>query len=96
MFDFNDAPEVRSTWVTSRQSEKIGGMRISNEIGLVDSFSLFWQMAEHERSIVSYISHVNHPNAAGHDVLATDLMKWFKCKLSNAVYLIRLFRRLVD
>lgn len=58
-------------------SGQIRRMAISNEIGLVDSFSLFRQIAELEGGIVNYMSHVNHPNAAGHDVIATEIMKWF-------------------
>lgn len=58
-------------------SQQIRQMAISNEIGLVDSFTLFRQIAESEGSISKYMSHVNHPNSEGHDVIASAIMKWF-------------------
>ena len=58
-------------------SEQIRQMAISNEVGLVDSFSLFQDIARREGSIISYMSHVNHPNKRGHDVIASEIMKWF-------------------
>ena len=58
-------------------SEQIRGMALSNGVALVDSFSLFRQIAEREGGIVKYMSHVNHPNAEGHEVIADAIMKWF-------------------
>lgn len=58
-------------------SEQIRQLAISNGIGLVDSFSLFKEIADRDGGIVKYMSHVNHPNEEGHDVIATAIMKWF-------------------
>ena len=58
-------------------SEQIRRMALSEGVGLVDSFSLFRQIAEREGSINKYMSHVNHPNAEGHEVIANAIMNWF-------------------
>lgn len=58
-------------------SRQISQMAISYKVGLVDSFSLFYQIAEREGSIDKYMSHVNHPNREGHDIIATAIMEWF-------------------
>ena len=58
-------------------SEQIRRIALANEVGLVDSFSLFREIAEREGAIIKYMSHVNHPNAEGHEVIANAIMKWF-------------------
>lgn len=58
-------------------SEQIREMARSHEVGLVDSFALFRQIAELEGSVISHMSHVNHPNEKGHEVIASAIMKWF-------------------
>lgn len=46
------------------------------QIGLADPYTVFRKIAASE-GIKSYMSHVNHPNEKGHDLIATELMNWF-------------------
>lgn len=45
-------------------------------IGLVDSLAAFEQAAQ-GGSLLDYLSWSNHPNRAGHELVARDLMRWF-------------------
>src|SRR5690606_7201946 len=47
------------------------------QLGLVDPFVLFQKIAKEEGSVEAYMSHVNHPNRKGHDLIAEEIMKWF-------------------
>lgn len=58
-------------------SDKIHALAITHSVGLVDSFSLFQDVAKKEGSVSGYMSHVNHPNEKGHTVIAEAIMKWF-------------------
>ena len=58
-------------------ADQVREMAIANDVGLVDSFSLFQDIARRDGSIVPYMSHVNHPNEQGHEVIAAEIMKWF-------------------
>jgi len=46
-------------------------------IGLVDSFTLFKEKIAAGHSIMEYMSQVNHPNEAGHQIIADEIVKWF-------------------
>jgi len=45
--------------------------------GLIDSFKLFQQIISNGGSIKDYMSHVNHPNKKGHELIADEIIKWF-------------------
>ena len=46
-------------------------------IGLVDSYSLFKEKVVAGHNVTEYMSQVNHPNEAGHQVIADEIIKWF-------------------
>ena len=46
-------------------------------IGLADSYLLFQNMEKEGKNIKDYMSQVNHPNQAGNEMIADELMKWF-------------------
>lgn len=46
-------------------------------IGLVDSFKRFQEIIKNGESIQDYMSHVNHPNKKGHEIIADEIIKWF-------------------
>ena len=48
-----------------------------HQVGLVDPFVLFQKIAEEEGSVEDYMSHVNHPNRKGHELIAEEIVKWF-------------------
>jgi lysophospholipase L1-like esterase len=47
-------------------------------IGVTDSFTLFQEIKRKEGDIAKYMSHVNHPNEKGHEVIANALFNWFR------------------
>ncbi|MCW3079694.1 SGNH/GDSL hydrolase family protein [Segetibacter sp.] len=47
-------------------------------IGLTDSFSLFQKIKKEEGDISGYMSHINHPNKKGHQLIADALFSWFR------------------
>lgn len=44
--------------------------------GLADPYPVFQQLTKAGKQ-KNYMSHVNHPNKAGHEVIAAEIMKWF-------------------
>jgi len=48
------------------------------KIGLADPFTGFQKIAVKEGSIEAYMSHVNHPNEKGHNLIAEEIFKLFK------------------
>jgi lysophospholipase L1-like esterase len=47
-------------------------------IGQVNSFDLFQKIKKETGDISSYMSHVNHPNEKGHQLIANALFSWFR------------------
>ncbi|MGM9510353.1 SGNH/GDSL hydrolase family protein [Larkinella sp. GY13] len=48
----------------------------THHIGLVDSYAQFKKVAA-KGDLVKYMSHVNHPNLEGHQLIVNELVKWF-------------------
>lgn len=46
-------------------------------VGLVDSYSQFRQLKQEGQELSGYMSQRNHPNAKGHEVVASLIEKWF-------------------
>jgi acyl-CoA thioesterase-1 len=47
-------------------------------VGLVDSYEKFKQKAAAGEPISTYMSQVNHPNEKGHELIAAEIMEYFK------------------
>jgi lysophospholipase L1-like esterase len=48
------------------------------QVGLADPFVRFQKIAREKGSIKELMSHVNHPNQNGHDLIAEELFRWFR------------------
>lgn len=46
-------------------------------VGLVDSFAAFDRHVNSGGQLMDLMSHVNHPNRRGHELVADELLKWF-------------------
>jgi lysophospholipase L1-like esterase len=46
-------------------------------IGLADSYSQFKQLLEEKKDLSAYMAQSNHPNRAGHELIAAEIMKYF-------------------
>lgn len=61
-----------------KQAQHIRRMALLNEVALADSYMRFVQHARENESIEDLMSNQNHPNRAGHEMVAEELMQWFK------------------
>ena len=48
------------------------------KIGLIDSFGQFVMKAKTAEGIKPYMAWVNHPNEKGNQLIANEILKWFK------------------
>jgi hypothetical protein len=60
-----------------QHSEQIRRLAAEFHVGLVDSLVLFKAELGRGTPLTNLMSQVNHPNAAGHRLVADELMKWF-------------------
>lgn len=58
-------------------TEQIRGLAEQYQIGLVDTFVKFEEYVKKEDDLVTLLSHGNHPSRTGHDLIATELAKFF-------------------
>jgi len=49
-----------------------------HQVGLVDSLALFQQRIQEGIRLGDLMAQVNHPNSAGHELVAEGLMEWFE------------------
>jgi lysophospholipase L1-like esterase len=59
-------------------SEMLAGLAATYRIGLADSFGQFKLQVVTGTDLKNYMSHVNHPNEKGHELIAEEIMKYFK------------------
>jgi hypothetical protein len=67
------AKDSKSLSVHASQIRELAGQY---NIGLADPLSHFQALAKSEGSIAKYMSGVNHPNLAGHQIIAGEIVKW--------------------
>lgn len=58
-------------------AQQIRDLAAEYEVGLVDSLALFEAYVQHGGSLADLMSWSNHPNRAGHQLVAQDLLRWF-------------------
>ena len=46
-------------------------------VGLADSFEAFRKHVSEQTDLPQYLSHVNHPTRAGHELVAREIAKYF-------------------
>ncbi|MDF7817165.1 SGNH/GDSL hydrolase family protein [Runella sp. MFBS21] len=56
--------------------EHIRNLAAKYEIGLADPYLPFQNIVR-QGDLKAYMSHVNHPNKQGHEVIAKEIFKWF-------------------
>jgi len=45
--------------------------------GLADSYRQFRRIAEQKKNIHDYMAQSNHPNRQGHELIATEILRYF-------------------
>ena len=53
-------------------------LAIENGVGLVDSYHLFKARVKAGDNISEYMSQINHPNKKGHQLIANEILNYFK------------------
>lgn len=61
-----------------QHAEQIRRLAKENGTGLVDSYELFKNKVVSGDSLSVFMSQVNHPNAKGHRLIASEIIKYFK------------------
>ena len=58
-------------------AEQIRGLADKYSVGLADSFEAYRRCILSESDLSKYLSHVNHPTQAGHQLVAEEIAKYF-------------------
>lgn len=61
-----------------KHTEQIIRLAIENQVALVDSYKAFEFLYSNKEQLAKYMSQVNHPNELGHELIANEIMEWFK------------------
>ncbi|MDR3712828.1 MAG: SGNH/GDSL hydrolase family protein [Puia sp.] len=61
-----------------RHTDQIKALAKEYHTGLVNSFGIFKSLYSKGDSLKDYMSQVNHPNKAGNQLIADEIMKWFR------------------
>lgn len=69
---FNDADDL-----LNQHAEQIRKLAAEFHVGLVDSLAAFQAEIARGTALTNLMAQVNHPNARGHELVATELVKWF-------------------
>lgn len=70
MLDDNDA--------LSKQAIQIRALAEKNGVGLADSYRAYQEWMRAGKNLTDLMSQVNHPNAAGHELVLQQLKPWFQ------------------
>jgi lysophospholipase L1-like esterase len=74
---FNDAER----WAqVAEYREKIIALAAEYGVGLADSYAAFEKYVVSDGDLNDLLSHVNHPNRKGHELIATELARWFPAR----------------
>lgn len=61
-------------------TEQVRALAEQYNIGLADTFNVFQQYVDNGGDPIDLLSHVNHPNRKGHELIANELARWFIAK----------------
>jgi lysophospholipase L1-like esterase len=60
-----------------KHADQIIRLADENQVGLVDSYKAFEFLYPNKKKLKKYMSQVNHPNEKGHELIASEIMKFF-------------------
>ncbi|WP_442482957.1 SGNH/GDSL hydrolase family protein [Aeoliella sp. SH292] len=70
--DFNDPKDPLAL-----HAAQVRELAAIHEVGLADSFAAFQQAVAAGTPLADLMSHVNHPNRKGHELIAGEIAPWF-------------------
>lgn len=68
---------LSDTALLKTHAEQVRALASKYKIGLVDSYALFIKIALEGAKLSDYMSQNNHPNEAGHKIVAEEILTWF-------------------
>lgn len=60
-----------------QHAEQVRALADRYNVGLADSFEAFRKQVSEQTDLPQYLSHVNHPTRAGHELVAREIAKYF-------------------
>lgn len=63
--------------ILEKHAEQVRQLAKAYHTGLVDSYALFKEKACTDNDLKKYMAAVNHPNRAGHNLIASAILQWF-------------------
>jgi acyl-CoA thioesterase-1 len=61
-----------------KHTKQIIQLANKHQVGLVDSYKAFEFLYSNKEELTKYMSQVNHPNERGHELIAKEIITWFK------------------
>ena len=61
-----------------KHADQVRRLAAENAVGLADSYKAFEFLYPDKEQLQKFMSQVNHPNEAGHELIADEIMKWLK------------------
>jgi len=58
-------------------AEQVRSLAATYQVGLVDSYEIFKEIARSGGNLNEYMSQNNHPNELGHRIVADEILNWF-------------------
>jgi lysophospholipase L1-like esterase len=79
---FTPSPDQAADWSKEGSeldlfAQQIRAMAAAYKIGLADSFKKFKELKTSGQDIPAHMSQSNHPNAAGHQLIADEILRYF-------------------
>ncbi len=61
-----------------KHTDQIIQLAKENQVALADSYKTFEFLYSDKEQLAKYMSQVNHPNELGHELIANEIIEWFK------------------
>lgn len=74
----SSAKMLEETDLLSQQATQIRGLAQKNVVALADSYAAYQEWMKSGKAVTELLSQVNHPNAAGHELVVKQLKPWFR------------------
>jgi lysophospholipase L1-like esterase len=60
-----------------KHAEQVRSLAVEYQVGLADSYEAFNRYIATGGDVIDLLSHINHPNRLGHQLVARELLRWF-------------------
>jgi len=60
-----------------KHAEQVARLAAEYDVGLADSYGAFQKYIDQGGEVTDLLSHINHPNRQGHQLVVRELLRWF-------------------